>query len=422
MSSDTAIHFRGVGKRYRIGAASGQRYKYVSLGEQVGGILRNPFRAAKNAVRRGDEASFWALKDVSFEVPRGEVVGVIGRNGAGKSTLLKVLSQITKPTEGEIEVRGRVGSLLEVGTGFHPELTGRENVFLNGAILGMTRQEVKRKFDEIVDFSEIERFLDTPVKQYSSGMYTRLAFAVAAHLDPEILVVDEVLAVGDSEFQKKCLGKMQEVSRGGRTILFVSHNEYAIRNLCTTCVWLDSGEVREHGECHPIIDRYQEARYSSNQANPPTGDLSGPLGLGNIHFRSGGLPVGEIATHDQVSLRVEILCESPPFSANVNLYRDDGLRISNLEADSKNFAISPGDPRRHVSEYRISSLALEEGQYYANILVSDSQGRTCHGEAVATLGVKPRSVGSLYKGKTPAIYAPGGDWSPPEDGANPVTA
>ena len=195
---------------------------------------------------QGDEVEeFWALKDVSFEVKQGEVLGIIGRNGAGKSTLLKILSRITEPTEGRVSLRGRVASLLEVGTGFHPELTGRENIFLNGAILGMTQREIRKKFDEIVAFAEVEKFLDTPVKHYSSGMYVRLAFAVAAHLEPEILVVDEVLAVGDAEFQKKCLGKMDEVSRReGRTVLFVSHNMGVISNLCSLAIWLDAGQVR----------------------------------------------------------------------------------------------------------------------------------------------------------------------------------
>jgi len=200
---------------------------------------------------------FWALKDVSFEVKRGEVLGVIGRNGAGKSTLLKILSRITEPTRGRVTLRGRVASLLEVGTGFHPELTGRENIFLNGAILGMTRAEIKQKFDEIVAFAEVEKFLDTPVKHYSSGMYVRLAFAVAAHLEPEVLIVDEVLAVGDAEFQRKCLGKMEEVSRrGGRTVLFVSHNMGVVTSLCPRVIWLDHGSAERDGSARAVIDDY----------------------------------------------------------------------------------------------------------------------------------------------------------------------
>src|SRR5207302_1919584 len=202
---------------------------------------------ARTSDLRASKEDFWALRGVSFEVRRGEVVGIIGRNGAGKSTLLKILSRITDPTEGRVKLKGRVASLLEVGTGFHPELTGRENIYLNGAILGMSRAEIRAKFDEIVAFAETEKFLDTPVKRYSSGMYVRLAFAVAAHLEPEILVIDEVLAVGDAEFQKKCLGKMGEVARGGRTVLFVSHNMVAVRNLCTTSIWLDHGRVAEKG-------------------------------------------------------------------------------------------------------------------------------------------------------------------------------
>ncbi len=212
------------------------------------------------------EDQFWALRNVSFDVHQGDVIGIVGRNGAGKSTLLKILSRITEPTEGRVTIRGRVASLLEVGTGFHPELTGRENVYLNGAILGMTRAEIQKKFDEIVAFAEIEKFLDTQVKRYSSGMYVRLAFAVAAHLEPEILIVDEVLAVGDAEFQKKCLGKMGEVTKKGRTILFVSHNMAAVRLLCDTCVLLENGRKLDFGPSHDIIDRYMSGEGSQDRS------------------------------------------------------------------------------------------------------------------------------------------------------------
>ena len=209
---------------------------------------RSP-RSGKTDHGNRDGEIIWALKDVSFNVEQGEVLGIIGRNGAGKSTLLKILSQVTAPTSGEVKIKGRIASLLEVGTGFHPELTGRENIYLNGAILGMSRQEIRRKFDEIVDFAEIEKFIDTPVKRYSSGMYVRLAFAVAAHLEPEILLVDEVLAVGDAEFQKKCLGKMGDVANEGRTVLFVSHNMVAVQSLCQRALWLDAGQLKEQGRC-----------------------------------------------------------------------------------------------------------------------------------------------------------------------------
>jgi lipopolysaccharide transport system ATP-binding protein len=243
--NDVAIQIRGLGKRYRLGGA---RKGYKTLRESIVAAALAPFRhfSAASKAENG-EGVFWALKDVNFDVGQGEVIGVIGRNGAGKSTLLKVLSRITDPTEGEIDINGRVGSLLEVGTGFHPELTGRENVYLNGAILGMRRAEITRRFDEIVEFAEVERFLDTPVKYYSSGMYMRLAFAVAAHLEPEILVVDEVLAVGDMQFQKKCMGKMESVAAAGRTVLFVSHNIGAIRTLCQRVVWLESGRLKMAG-------------------------------------------------------------------------------------------------------------------------------------------------------------------------------
>src|SRR3981189_2614188 len=239
--SDAAITVENLSKRYFLGHRSDEQgaYRYTALRDVIGREARNFARKAVDVFRgrqvvQGDQVEeFWALKNVSFEVKRGEIVGIIGRNGAGKSTLLKILSRITEPTEGRVLVRGRVASLLEVGTGFHPELTGRENIYLNGVILGMTRAEVKKRFDEIVAFAEVEQFLETPVKRYSSGMYVRLAFAVAAHLEPEILIVDEVLAVGDTEFQKKCLGKMHDVATGGRTVLFVSHNMQAVPVLCS---------------------------------------------------------------------------------------------------------------------------------------------------------------------------------------------
>ena len=247
--SDVAIESSRLGKRYRIGV----RERYGSLRESLTRLLAAPFRSG--AAHRADE-HLWALRDITFEVPRGQAVGLIGRNGAGKSTLLKVLSRITDPTEGEVRLRGRVGALLEVGTGFHPELSGRDNIYLNGALLGMTRREIKSRFDEIVAFSEVERFLDTPVKHYSSGMYMRLAFAVAAHVEPEILLVDEVLAVGDAAFQRKCLGKMGEVARGGRTIVFVSHNLGAIRGLCDRAIWIEHGQVQHQGPTQDTVNRY----------------------------------------------------------------------------------------------------------------------------------------------------------------------
>src|SRR5687767_12722649 len=242
----TMVSIEGVGKRYRL-QHHHESLPYHTLRDSIAAAAAAPFKwmngSRPPAVTTDD---FWALRDVSFDVGSGEVLGIIGRNGAGKSTLLKILSRITEPTEGRVTLNGRVASLLEVGTGFHPELTGRENIFLNGAILGMGRAEIIRRFDEIVAFAEVEKFLDTPVKRYSSGMYMRLAFAVAAHLEPEILIVDEVLAVGDAQFQKKCLGRMKEVATGGRTVLFVSHNMNAVENLCTTALYLQNGLVKGH--------------------------------------------------------------------------------------------------------------------------------------------------------------------------------
>jgi len=264
---DTVISVENLSKQYFLGKGAnseGLRHAIHDLASAPLRWLKSrgntpatiPGRNGTAHPKKNSPRDFWALKDVSFEIKRGEVVGIIGRNGAGKSTLLKILSRITEPTQGHIEITGRVASLLEVGTGFHPELTGRENVFLNGAILGMSRSEIKRKFDEIVAFAEVEQFLDTPVKRYSSGMYVRLAFAVAAHLEPEILIVDEVLAVGDAQFQKKCLGKMQDVSKGGRTVLFVSHNMAAISSLCSSAIAMQKGSVSCLGSVSSCMDVY----------------------------------------------------------------------------------------------------------------------------------------------------------------------
>ena len=284
--SDTIIQIENLWKKYLLRHQPKERYtalrdvisgKAVSIGRR----FLNP-GSKKKADPTSEE--FWALKDVSFEVKRGEVIGIIGRNGAGKSTLLKILSRITEPTNGKIRIKGRIASLLEVGTGFHPELTGRENIYLNGAILGMSKAEIRRKFDEIVAFSEVEKFLDTPVKRYSSGMYVRLAFAVAAHLEPEILLIDEVLAVGDAGFQKKCLGKMSEVSKDGRTVLFVSHNMAAIENLCQQCLLLDSGLLITKDESNKTINMYLGEILPSHVENVPLSERKNRSGNGLIRL------------------------------------------------------------------------------------------------------------------------------------------
>jgi lipopolysaccharide transport system ATP-binding protein len=255
--SPPVITIENLGKKYRLTHQT-EPHRYTTLRDTISKGAKGIFRARpageRNGITRSEE--FWALKDLSLEIKQGEVVGIIGRNGAGKSTLLKILSRITEPTTGRIRIRGRVASLLEVGTGFHPELTGRENIYLNGAILGMARGQIRRKFDEIVAFAEVERFLDTPVKHYSSGMYVRLAFAVAAHTEPDVLIIDEVLAVGDAEFQKKCLGKMNEVSQDGRTVLFVSHNIPTVNRLCQRCILLDSGKITMDDQVTSVTARY----------------------------------------------------------------------------------------------------------------------------------------------------------------------
>src|SRR6266849_1034325 len=272
--SKPIIKVEGLGKRYRIGTSG-----HTSLRDAIAGVARAPLRSLRGR-NASPENTIWALKDVSFEVAPGEVVGIIGRNGAGKSTLLKILSRITKPTKGRVALNGRVGSLLEVGTGFHSELTGRENIFLNGAILGMSRREIERKFDEIVAFAETEEFLDTPVKHYSSGMTVRLAFAVAAHLEPEILIVDEVLAVGDLAFQKKCLGKMNDVARAGRTVVLVSHQLNQIRRLCHRVAWIDAASICQDGSPEAVVNAYEAAMSKTEGA--PVGSRTGDHARG--HF------------------------------------------------------------------------------------------------------------------------------------------
>ncbi|MEI6492006.1 MAG: polysaccharide ABC transporter ATP-binding protein [Verrucomicrobiota bacterium] len=311
MGSDTIIQVNGLSKKYTLGTFTHGDHGIRHLIERV---VTSPFRAFGNRREPNptDSANeFWALSDVTFQIERGDVMGIIGRNGAGKSTLLKILSRITEPTRGSIGIKGRIVSLLEVGTGFHAELTGRENIFLNGAILGMRQSEVRAKLDEIIAFAGVEKFLDTPVKRYSSGMYVRLAFAVAAHLEPEILVIDEVLAVGDSEFQKKCLGKMKEVSTAGRTVLFVSHNLSAVAALCNKAMYLKSGRMHMAGECGEVISRYQ-----SDVSNPEEEPVSNPA------FRSGR------GTHRIIALRSaskEFAPRGPlEFVAKIHRHKSEG--------------------------------------------------------------------------------------------------
>lgn len=323
------ISARGVGKRYSLGAS----VRSNSLREAMVEGARSLLRPARSP---SPKPEFWALDDISFDVLPGDVVGIVGRNGAGKSTLLKVLSRITEPTRGRIELRGRIASLLEVGTGFHAELTGRENIYLNGTILGMRKREIDRKFDEIVAFSEVERFIDTPVKRYSSGMYVRLAFAVAAHLEPEILVVDEVLAVGDAEFQRKCLGKMSDVAQQGRTVLFVSHNMAAVRGLCTRAILLDKGRVRIDADTSTVVSAYLAgARGASNDPSAwhyrHRGDR---IAVEQLDVIVDGEPTATVQAGDEVTFRLRYRALRPAavgddFSVCVILY-SEGQRLTNF--------------------------------------------------------------------------------------------
>jgi lipopolysaccharide transport system ATP-binding protein len=366
--SESVISVRTLGKRYRIGA-SGPRYK--TLRESLAYAFRPGRRVRDHAIGLKETGLLWALREVSFDVSTGEIVGVIGRNGAGKSTLLKILTRITAPTEGEVELCGRVGSLLEVGTGFHPELTGRENIYLNGAVLGMLRREVKAKFDQIIAFAEVERFIDTPVKHYSSGMYMRLAFAVAAHLEPEILLVDEVLAVGDSEFQKKCLGKMDEVARSGRTVLFVSHNLAAVQQLCTRGVVLEQGRLGFDGSVQAAIEYYMAANQglSASSALDARSDRQGDgsLRFTRVHLCDDlGRPIEQILSGQYVRFVFQYEAQQALEEVRVNIafnvYNSRGIVLTNLNSKDVGRMLMPIG-RTGQFECCWPKFSLRAGQY-----------------------------------------------------------
>jgi lipopolysaccharide transport system ATP-binding protein len=372
-SSGAAIRVREVGKRFRIAHVEGRP---TTLGEAMSRWFRRPFAGRV----RGEE--FWALKDVSFDVAPGEVVGIIGRNGAGKSTLLKIMSRITSPTEGEIEMEGRVGSLLEVGTGFHPELTGRENIFLNGAILGMKREEIRARFDEIVAFAEIENFLDTPVKRYSSGMYVRLAFAVAAHLNPEILIVDEVLAVGDLSFQKRCLAKMGEVSRSeGRTVLFVSHNMAAISSLTGRVAFLENGRLREIGPTADVVRSYLSSEPGGAEgAWKAEKETSHPLQICSVRLVGpDGRDTSRLEAVDPVVLELEYVVREPAEGVLVELYlmSSDNVHLCTLgEHDAAPSLLLGRSPGRYRSRVELPGGWLGLGQYAVVMNSGTQHGKT----------------------------------------------
>ena len=358
--SDVAIRCENISKRYRLGTQE----KYKALRDAIAGAFAPPFRRNGSSA---DHEHVWALDDVSFEVKRGQVIGVIGHNGGGKSTLLKILSRITKPTRGYAAINGRVGALLEVGTGFHAELTGRENLYLNGAILGMSKAEIDRKFDEIVAFAEVEKFIDTPVKRYSSGMYVRLAFGVAAHLETEILLVDEVLAVGDAQFQRKCFAKMNEIGRHGRTILFVSHNMASVRSICEEALILDRGRLVAKGEVNEAVDRYLAQAAAEADEVVETNNFI----VNSVQISSSYSPV--IKTFDSVEVKVSFVPKAEVADAGlyVSILTPDLRRLTGL--DFKDFATAPPLKAGEVCElgFAVESLPLLPGVYQLEVHLKD---------------------------------------------------
>jgi lipopolysaccharide transport system ATP-binding protein len=379
-----ACRIENLGKEYRIQPSeSSDNFGYRTLREDLVTLGKAPLRMLRGKRSREQLEAFWALREVSFDVQTGEVVGVIGRNGAGKSTLLKILSRITKPTTGSVEIRGRVGSLLEVGTGFHPELTGRENVYLNGAILGMSRLEIERKFDEIVAFAEVEQFLDTPVKRYSSGMHVRLAFAVAAHLEPEILIVDEVLAVGDMAFQRKCMGRMREVGKSGCTVLFVSHNMPAIESLCTRGILLDRGQVITDGEVHDVVSEYHRRVMDAQSINSDAlWDIEGPereqkLVRSMTLLDEDGEPTNYLPLGGRLVLRISLNIAEPIEALSIGIGFDDtlGQRLLTVHTPLSRVAI-PRASGRCTVDCQIAQFPLAPGDYWVKIAVGTEQHAT----------------------------------------------
>lgn len=362
--SEVVIHADSLGKQYQIG----RRQPYSRLSELLTGMAGRLF-AKDDQIESSDQEAFWVLRDVSFEIRRGEVVGVIGRNGAGKSTLLKILSRITEPTEGQFGLRGRVGSLLEVGTGFHQELTGRENIFLSGTVLGMTQQEIESQFDEIVAFANLEKFLDTPVKRYSSGMQVRLGFAVAAHLKPEILIVDEVLAVGDAEFQRKCLDKISSIAHSGQTVLIVSHSMMSIQRLCNRCLWLQDGTATLFDDVNKAVETYLSSFWPDSDQNQMVfeADSRKPAQLMRIGLTDQqGQPTNHFSCDEliRIELDMEIREHDPGIYGYLELIRADGISV--LVSDSQDFASNPFtmlQQGRHQLRIEIPERILGHGEY-----------------------------------------------------------
>ena len=377
MAKEIAIEVKNLGKQYRIG----QREQYKTLRDAITCAVKAPFRRVKDSLSsnngNNDQSFIWALRNVSFEVEPGEVVGVIGRNGSGKSTLLKILSRITTPTEGTAEIHGRIGSLLEVGTGFHPELTGRENIYLSGSVLGMRKREINDKFDEIVKFSEIEKFLDTPVKRYSSGMYVRLAFAVAAHLDPEILLIDEVLAVGDAAFQKKCIGKMRSVANQGRAVLFVSHNMGAVSQLCSRAILIEMGRLANQGLTQEVVNYYLNKNnnpadtYWINDCDNPKykNEILTPLRLSLLDTNRNNIsPI--ISRNKDVYIELEFVLYQVPINLimGISLFNQDGtLLFRSLHTDGNEDTWPKLQVGRNTLRMKLPMEILNEGDYYITL-------------------------------------------------------
>jgi lipopolysaccharide transport system ATP-binding protein len=412
---DVAIRVEGLGKQYSIGA---RQEEHNTLRDTIAEVALRPVRALRSLWERNGKAeagceTIWALKDVSFEVERGEVIGIIGRNGAGKSTLLKILSRITEPTEGWVDLCGPVGALLEVGTGFHPELTGRENIYLNGAILGMKRAEIARKFDEIVGFAEVEKFIDTPVKHYSSGMYLRLAFAVAAHLEPEILIIDEVLAVGDAAFQKRCLGKIGDVSKGGRTVLFVSHNMTAINSLCTKAIWLDEGQQKIEGPAAHVVAQYlqcgSQLRREQSWPNHTAAPCDNQARLCRVRvIPADGSPNDTITIDTPVRMEFEYFNYRTGAWLNLSvvLYNLEGLCVFNTGSPPN--AMPSGVIR---SSFEIPGNFLNDGVYRVRLLVVRDEGTVLiDHDNVAMFEVIEAKRQSAWHGKWIGVVRPQFEW------------
>ena len=412
--TEPAISVRNLSKCYRLGSIN--RHTLVEEVEHWWHRLRgrDPMQEmgklgpGSATERRRIEAEtsgedrFWALSDVSFDVQHGEIVGIIGRNGAGKSTLLKILSRITEPTSGEAIINGRVGSLLEVGTGFHPELTGRENIYMNGAILGMKKAEIARKFDEIVAFSEMARFIDTPVKRYSSGMYVRLAFSVAAHLEPEIMVIDEVLAVGDAVFQKKCLSKMGDVAKGGRTILFVSHNMGAISRLCTKCVLMQDGRVVTCGATDRVLAQYVGDLATGDQVYEQPHDPSKAMSLRKVYVSGAdGVPCGQFDYNMglRICLEYEVRAAVRGASVGIGLFTDDGTcAFCTADFDSQSDLLEHREPGRYSSFVTIPGRWLNTGRYMITVYVANTASKIVYDsvEALTFQVVETETPGSRH--------------------------